>query len=95
MPNNTIWKYKLDLLSDARAIVSLPGETPRVLSVGRDPQGDVVLWAAVDKDSKRTSTVTISVVGTGNDLPADAGYFLNTFVIGLSYVFHAFYKFEE
>ena len=95
MPNNTVWKYKLNLQPDSRAIVSLPGDTPRVLSVDRDPQGDVVLWAAVDKNSTETNTVTISVVGTGHDLPADAGYFLNTFQIGLAYVFHAFYKFEE
>ena len=88
----TVWKFPLGYDSRGQFGIEAPAGA-RPLTVNFDPQGVLVLWAAVDSDAT-PAPLTVTVVGTGQKLPPDLGEFVNTFSSD-PFVFHAFVKAGE
>jgi hypothetical protein len=84
MALNRIWKFKLKRTD--RQTVQLPADYS-VLSVGKDPNGDLCIWVAVNHESPARG-VEFCVVGTGNSLP-HVGDFIGTVNDG-PFVWHVF-----
>lgn len=81
----TVWKFPL---REVRNPISLP-EGAQLLTVA-EQHGEVVLWARVD-DTRPPVYRDVYLVGTGTEVPEEAGAFIGTAVCaGGSLVFHAF-----
>lgn len=81
-----IWKFPL--LWDARQSVDL-APTDRVLCVQMQ-QKRPTLWAVVDRyEFPITCPRTVTIVGTGHEVPDDAGDYVGTFQDG-AFVGHVF-----
>lgn len=89
MPESRVWKFPLGYRGDPTFTIQVPaGAAP--LRVDFDPAGELVLWALVQPDAPQVAAL-VTVVGTGNTMPADPGKYVSTLVSGLL-VFHAFYR---
>lgn len=79
-----IWKYPLasKWLEDAGVHMVRP------VHVGHDPQGNASIWVEVDPDGPPTRC-KVSIVGTGEPIPEDAGQHAGSFVEG-PFVWHIF-----
>ena len=84
----TIWKYPLMFNADRSRIMVPKKAFP--LTLRHDHMGELNLWMAVDPEHEQVPA-EIVIVGTGHELPADAGAFVDTIFVG-RFVFHAFYK---
>ena len=79
----TIWKFPA--FAEAEALV---GEHPRIVSVGKDPQGEVCVW--VESTPRETLTpVHWAVVGTGQPFEALGKRYVGHVVDG-PFVWHIF-----
>lgn len=78
-----IYKYELH---PSIPEVDLP-EGAKVLSAG-EQGGGIVVWALVDPEAERVPR-RISIYGTGHEVPADPGTFVQTVFVG-PLVFHVF-----
>ena len=61
------------------------------LKIDYDFEKNLVLWAAVDSTHDLVPAV-VTIVGTGNELPPDAGVYVSTIFMGGPFVFHMFYR---
>lgn len=84
---NTVYKYPIYLHD--RQLVDMPWGA-KILSVGYDPSGQLVLWAAVDT-ANLPWLRRIVMVGTGNTIPTPVGslQFIGT-VVQAPFVWHVF-----
>jgi len=84
----TIWKYPIRMTTER-----IPLEVPAKafpLKLANDYTSQLCLWMAVDDEHEKVPA-EITIVGTGERLPADAGAYLDTIFVS-SFVFHFFYK---
>ena len=85
MSTETVWKFALDGVDTT---LTMP-EGATLLSIAQQHR-QIVLWARVNPDAPE-ETRRIHLVGTGTEVPADAGEFIGTAVCdGGTWVFHAF-----
>jgi len=83
-PTKTIWKFPL-AITDRQVLPMPPGA--KILSVA--PQaGILTLWAEVQPDLTPTSR-RVTIVGTGNPIPAHPGEFVGTAVMP-PFVWHVY-----
>lgn len=83
---HTIWKFPV--FAQERQTLSMPKDAiVRSVQI-QGPQG-VQLWAEIPDDTAETEERTVLLVGTGNEIPADAKTFIDTVQVG-PYVFHAY-----
>lgn len=85
----TIWKYPLVSREVSKLTIDVPIKAVP-LHIDKDYNGVICLWMAVDPDKEKVPAI-VTLVGTGHELPEDAGVFINTFFMG-AYVFHGFYR---
>lgn len=83
----TIYKYRLSLTDRQTLEIPLPIDN-RFFSVSHDPSGRLCLWCSVDTDRPMRS-VTVTIVGTGNPMPDNVGYFVGS-VTSTPFVWHVF-----
>lgn len=87
----TVWKFELGYKGDPQFEIKVPrGAEP--LRVDFDPPGVLVVWARVNPDAPQ-ATAVVTVVGTGNAIPEDAGRYIST-LFSEPFVFHAFWAAE-
>lgn len=79
----TIYKY---VLIPDKQFLQVP-EGARFLQAG-EQNGDVVVWALVDTEAPSEGR-NVAVYGTGHEVPAAPGVYLNTVFVG-PLVFHVF-----
>lgn len=89
---NSVYKYPLDAVLEQT--ISLPIGA-KILSIGLDPKGDVVMWAIVDLDVESEDRI-FHVIGTGWPISGDVGCldFLGTFLVE-DLVFHVFEQLSD
>jgi hypothetical protein len=80
---STIWKYPLHTPNGE---IQMP-KGAQILHVG-DQGGQITLWAKVDPHAE-TGWLRVSILGTGHEIPLDAGEHLGT-VQQPPYVWHIF-----
>ena len=85
MKMKRIYKYSLKL----QEIQSINAPVTKVLCVQMQ-HGELVLWAEVDTD-KASKELLVVIVGTGHEIPENAGQYLSTVQDG-SYVWHIYIK---
>jgi len=83
--NDTIYKYPL--AQKDRQIIDMPSGA-ECLSVHLQ-NGDVCLWALVNKAQASTDRVVIRIVGTGNPFDRNGLTFIGTVIQG-PFVWHVF-----
>lgn len=87
----SMWKYNLKV-TDEQTI-----EIPRgayIRSVGLDGEGKLSLWAEVDAELKNVKDKRqITICGTGNPIPGNAGIFIGTVtLLDSGFVAHIYVK---
>lgn len=82
----TVWKFPL-IFGDISLIEVPLGAEP--LSVGRDPQGNLSLWALVDPHEHRRTQIRLRIAGTGHPVYSAEPKFLGTIHDG-DFVWHVF-----
>jgi hypothetical protein len=86
-----IFKYPVALEDESTIILPMGA---RVLSVVNQ-YDDIVMYALVDPDIKVKKKITVHVIGTGNEIPADNYLFdfLGTVSdLGGMFMWHVFYR---
>lgn len=76
---DTCERFGVEQLTGAVAIEAPPDA--EILSVGLDPNGKAVVWAAVHPQVP-TVRQPLLFVGTGDEVPEDVGDFIGTVVSG-------------
>lgn len=84
-----VWKFPLPYKGKTQFEIEVP-RLAKPLRVDIDPKGEVVLWAQVKPKQPAVRTV-VTVVGTGQNIPDDAGEYISTFLMEM-FVFHAYYR---
>lgn len=79
---SVIWKYPLTSKWTEGVDVCMV----RPVHVGLDPAGRPSVWIEVDPDGPVTNC-TVTIVGTGETIPSDAGQYAGSFV-DRSFVWH-------
>lgn len=81
-----IWKWELN--GGRTEIVMPKGSNILTVQMQRDSP---CVWAMVDPKEKETEIKTFTIVGTGHQIPWEAGWYLGTFqILDGPLVFHAF-----
>jgi hypothetical protein len=90
----TIYKYPVEL--GATQLMLPPGALVERVDW---QSGDFFAWVLLDRalvDTGDQQAVTVNIVGTGHDVPPDAGDYVSTFFEhGGLYVWHAFAHYDE
>jgi hypothetical protein len=84
-----IWKFRLH---PTQPVMVPIGAT--ILSVGNQSD-DIYMWALVDPDAVQEPVRPV-IVGTGHEVPADAGPFIGTVILhDGALVLHVFHRIQE
>ena len=81
----TIYKYPITE-TDLQG-VKMP-QYAKIVHVGKDPRGDLCLWAEVDT-AYEMETVPIYIIGTGNPMPPEPVNFIGTVKVDI-YMWHVY-----
>lgn len=81
----TIHKYEITQLGEFD--VMMPHGSI-IRHFGIDPHGRICLWAEVDS-SRANEPVTIFLLGTGQEIPDEAGHYIGSVTVGI-FVWHAY-----
>lgn len=93
----TIYKYPINNNVPGKTVLELP-RGAQIRHIGRDPEGEVCVWAEVENNATEVEKHVVIIVGTGWNLrmriDVEAHTYFNTFLDG-PFVWHTYIGMEQ